>query len=171
MGVVQWVIIIILIAIILFGFAAVFDFGKGVFRNVFPSSSSSSSAEIINVDDDDKPFIVANVTKVIDGDTIDIQGGERIRFAIVNTPERGEPGYQEAKQWIIDRCLGKTAVIDLDHKQPRTYNRLVGLVYCDVQGYFVNLELLQQGLAVVMPQFCKYSEFKDGILCNYHAGK
>jgi len=163
MGLVQWVIIIILVAIILFGFAAVFDFGKGIFRNVYPTTTI---AEIINVDSD-KPFIVAMVTNVVDGDTIDIEGGERIRFAIVNTPERGEAGYQEAKQWVIDRCLGKTAVIDLDHNQPRTYNRLVGLVYCDVQGYFVNLELLQQGLAVVMPRFCEYSEFKDGILCNY----
>jgi len=162
MGLVQWVIIIILVAIILFGFAAVFDFGKGVFRNVFPTTEAI---------EDKGPFIVAMVTNVVDGDTIDIEGGERIRFAIVNTPERGEPGYQEAKQWVIDRCLGKTAVIDLDSNQPRTYNRLVGLVYCDVQGYFVNLELLQQGLAVVMPQFCKYSEFRDGVLCNYHAGK
>src|SRR5688572_14185473 len=110
MGLVQWVIIIILVAIILFGFAAVFDFGKGVVRNVYPITGG------------DDEFIIANVTKVIDGDTIDIEGGERIRFAIVNTPERGQPGYQEAKQYTIDKCLGKDAIIDLDDSQPRTYN-------------------------------------------------
>lgn len=159
MGIIGWVIIIILVAIILFGFAAVFDFSKGVVRNVYPILVQ-----------DNEPFIVGNVTKVIDGDTIDIQSGERIRFAIVNTPERGQPGYIEAKQWTIDRCLGKMAVIDLDSNQPLTYGRYVGLVYCyddETETHFVNLELLEQGLAKVMTHFCKFSEFKDGILCNY----
>ena len=160
MSLVQWIIIIVLIAIIVFGFAAVFDFGKGVIRNVYPSSTV--------IIDHEQQFIIANVTKVIDGDTIDIEGGERIRLAIINTPERGQEGYQEAKQWTTDRCLGKEAMIDLDDNQPRTFGRLVAIVYCDVQElYFINLELLQQGLAVVMPQFCKNSEFKDGILCQY----
>ncbi len=155
MGLVQWVIIIILVAIILFGFAAVFDFGKGVIRNVYP----------LNEED---PFIVANVTRVIDGDTIEIEGGERIRFAIVNTPEKWEEGWKEAKEYTTERCLGKTAVIDLDNNQDRTYGRLVGLVYCGVEGYFINLELVSLQYAVIMPQYCKYSEFKDGILCQFN---
>ena len=159
MGLGQWIVIIILVAIIIFGFAAVFDFSKGVVRNVYPILVQ-----------DNEPFIVGNVTKVIDGDTIDIQSGERIRFAIVNTPERGEAGYQEAKDFIIERCLGKSAVIDLDSNQKPTYGRYVGLVYCyddETETHFVNLELLQQGLAKVMTHFCKFSEFKDGILCQY----
>lgn len=157
MGLGQWIIIIILIAIIVFGFAAVFDFSKGVIRNVYPTSEYN--------DQQQTPFIVANVTKVIDGDTIEIEGGERIRLAIVNTPERGEEGWKEAKDWTTDRCLGKIAVIDIDDNQDRTYGRLVGLVYCGVEGYFINLELLALQYAVVMYEYCNYSEFKDGILC------
>jgi endonuclease YncB( thermonuclease family) len=157
MGLVQWVIIIILVAIILFGFAAVFDFSKGVIRNVYP------------IENTDEPFIVTTVTKVIDGDTIEIEGGERIRFAIVNTPEKWEEGWKEAKDYTTERCLGKPAVIDLDNNQDRTYGRLVGLVYCGVEGYFINLELLSLQYAVVMQQYCKYSEFKDGILCQFPA--
>jgi endonuclease YncB( thermonuclease family) len=160
MGLGQWIVIIIFVAIIVFGFAAVFDFGKGVFRNVYPN------IEIKDIE----PFIIANVTKVIDGDTIDIETGERIRLAIVNTPERGQEGYQEAKQWTTDRCLGEYAVIDIDDSQPLTYGRLVGVVYCGVEGHFVNLELLQQDLAVVMYKYCEISEFKDGILCQYETG-
>jgi endonuclease YncB( thermonuclease family) len=163
MGLVQWVIIIILVAIILFGFAAVFDFSKGVVRNVYPANEDRS---VLHISESD-PFIVANVTRVIDGDTIEIEGGERIRFAIVNTPEKWEEGWKEAKDYTTERCLGKTAVIDIDNNQDRTYGRLVGLVYCGVEGYFINLELLALQYAVVMPQFCKYSEFKDGILCQY----
>jgi endonuclease YncB( thermonuclease family) len=160
MGLGQWIVIIILVAIIIFGFAAVFDFSKGVIRNVYPSPPQQ----------EESPFIVANVTKVIDGDTIDIEGGERIRLAIVNTPEKWEPGWREAKDYTTERCLGKTAVIDLDDNQDRTYGRLVGLVYCGVEGYFINLELLALQYAVVMPQFCKVSEFKDGILCQFTTG-
>ena len=155
MGLLQWVIIIILVAIIIFGFAAVFDWGKGVIRSAYP------------IEEEGTPFIVSTVTKVIDGDTIEIENGERIRFAIVNTPERWEEGYKEAKQYTTERCLNKPVVIDLDDNQERTYDRLVGLVYCGVEGYFINLELLALQYAVVMPQFCKVSEFKDGILCQY----
>jgi endonuclease YncB( thermonuclease family) len=157
MGLVQWIIIIFLVAIILFGFAAVFDFSKGVIRNVYPIEEQNT----------EDPFIVANVTRVIDGDTIEIEGGERIRFAIVNTPEKWEEGWKEAKDYTTERCLGKTAVIDIDNNQDRTYGRLVGLVYCGVEGYFINLELVSLQFAVVMPQFCKVSEFKDGILCQF----
>ena len=155
MGLVQWVIIIVLVAIIIFGFAAVYDFSKGVIRNVYP------------IENTDEPFIVSTVTKVIDGDTLDLESGERIRLAIVNTPEKCEEGWRAAKDYTTERCLGKTAVIDLDSNQDRTYGRLVGLVYCGVEGYFINLELLALQYAVVMPQYCKYSEFKDGVLCQF----
>jgi endonuclease YncB( thermonuclease family) len=162
MGLGQWIIIIILVAIIVFGFVAVFDFSKGVISNVYPTKGS-----VLHISDTD-PFIVANVTRVIDGDTIEIEGGERIRFAIINTPEKWEEGWKEAKDYTTERCLGKIAVIDIDDNQDRTYGRLVGLVYCGgVEGYFINLELLSLQYAVVKPQYCKYSEFKDGILCQF----
>lgn len=160
MGLVQLIIIVFLIAVILFGFAAVFDFSKGVIRNVYPY-------ELMK---DNEPFIVSTVTKVIDGDTIEIANGERIRFAIINTPEKWEEGWREAKDYTTERCLGKPVVIDIDSNQNRTYDRLVGLVYCGVEGYFINLELLALQYAVVMPQFCKISEFKDGILCQFQTG-
>lgn len=155
MGLGQWIIIIVLLAIIIFGFTAVFNFGKNAFQNVYPIELK-----------DNEPFIISKVTKVIDGDTIEIEGGERIRLAIINTPEKWEEGWKEAKNYTTERCLGKDVVIDLDSNQDRTYGRLVGLVYCGVEGYFVNLELLATNNAVVMPQFCKYSEFKDGVLCQ-----
>ena len=155
MGLIQFVIIIILIAIIIFGFAAVFDFSKGVVRNIYPEL-------IIH----NEPFITGNVTKVIDGDTLDIETKDRIRLAIIDTPERGQLGYEEAKQWTTDHCLGKNAIVDVDDAQPLTYGRIVGLVYCGDDAYFANLGLLQQHLAVVIPHFCKFSEFKGGVLCH-----
>ncbi len=39
------------------------------------------------------------VTYVVDGDTIDVDG-RRVRFIGVDTPERGQCGYREAKQRV-----------------------------------------------------------------------
>src|SRR5437879_12512058 len=48
------------------------------------------------------------VTYIVDGDTLDV-GSTRIRLALVNTPELGEPGYTEAKQFTRseERRVGK----------------------------------------------------------------
>lgn len=172
MGLGQWIIIIVLFAIIIFGFAAVVSFLNGAFQNVYPqtqteeteneTSSSSSSLSTILKDTQGK-FILSTVIRVIDGDTIQLAGGEKIRLALVNTPERYEYGYQAAKEWTEYRCLGNEAFIDLDDNQEKTYGRLVGMVYCD--GYNVNLELFTLKLAVVMKNYCKYSEFKDSVIC------
>lgn len=42
---------------------------------------------------------------VVDGDTIDVEGVGRIRLVGVNTPERGEPGYREATDFVKSMCL------------------------------------------------------------------
>ncbi|MDW0148448.1 MAG: hypothetical protein QOK59_07165, partial [Nitrososphaeraceae archaeon] len=39
------------------------------------------------------------VTKVVDGDTLDING-TRIRLSLVDTPERGQPGFDQAKEFV-----------------------------------------------------------------------
>ena len=49
-----------------------------------------------NANTSDDIELEGTVTKVVDGDTLDING-TRIRLAIVDTPERGQPGYDKAK--------------------------------------------------------------------------
>src|SRR5688572_5920657 len=68
----------------------------------------------MTIDDID---LAGKITRVIDGDTLVIESGEKIRLSIVNTPERGQPGFQEAKQFTIDLCLNEEALVDLDDKQ------------------------------------------------------
>ncbi len=88
-------------------------------------------------------------TKVIDGDTIDIQNFGRIRFVGVNTPERGEEGYKEAKEFVKSKCLNKEVTIDVDDKKYYDkYDRVLGVVYVD--GKNLNEELLKEGYAEVM---------------------
>jgi endonuclease YncB( thermonuclease family) len=158
MGLVQWIIIIVLIAIIIFGFAAVIDFSKGVIRNVYPHAIGG-----------DAGWVIGNVTRVIDGDTIVIDNVTKIRFAVVNTPEKWEPGYLEAKEWTQYRCGNQMAFVDIDDGQKAfTYDRMIGAVYCgpDYQ-YYVNKELLELGLgnSSTFSTPCIVSEFREE-LCH-----
>gem|GEM_PF-437552 len=100
------------------------------------------------------------VTKVVDGDTLDING-TRIRLALVDTPERGQPGFDQAKEYVESICLGKTGELDVDSGQRRgdKYGREVGVVYCD--GVNTNEKLMTGKLARILVEFCDISEFSN----------
>jgi micrococcal nuclease len=54
-------------------------------------------------------------------------------LALVNTPERGQPGFDEAKKFVESLCLEKKGELDVDNGQRRgdRYGREIGVVYCD----------------------------------------
>ena len=74
------------------------------------------------------------VTKVIDGDTIEVSPNWKwndkeenvVRANGYNTPEQGQPGYQAAKDKLANLILGKE--VELKNPIRITYNRLL----CDV---------------------------------------
>ncbi|MCD4806902.1 MAG: thermonuclease family protein [Methanococcoides sp.] len=86
-----------------------------------------------------------NVTEVIDGDTVVISSGERVRLIGVDTPEVGEPYYSEAKQYMVHRVLGKVVGLEKDVSETDNYGRLLRYVW--VEGEMVNKELVLSGLA------------------------
>src|SRR5712691_3336746 len=45
------------------------------------------------------PVSASTVAAVIDGDTIMLTDGTRVRYLGVNTPEHGQPFYEEAKRY------------------------------------------------------------------------
>src|SRR6266516_3527467 len=98
------------------------------------------------------------VTYIVDGDTLDV-GSTRIRLTLVNSPEVGQPGYAEGKEFTNRTCpVGTQALVDEDDGQTGgSYGRMVALVYC--QGTNLNAELLRSGNAVLVPDFCAVSEF------------
>jgi len=99
-----------------------------------------------------------NVTHVADGDTLDING-VRIRLSLVNTPERGQDGFKEAKDFVMSLCLGKKGELDVDNGQRRgdRFGREIGVVYCD--GINLNEKLMDNHLAKILTQYCDVSEF------------
>ncbi|MDQ7024659.1 MAG: thermonuclease family protein [Anaerolineae bacterium] len=90
----------------------------------------------------------AQVVRVIDGDTIDVNlNGEtvRVRYVGVNTPERDEPCYSEATAANRRMVDGQTVTLVRDSSNTDRYDRLLRFIY--VGDTFVNRELVAQGYA------------------------
>src|SRR2546426_8549778 len=98
------------------------------------------------------------VAYIVDGDTLDV-GSTRIRLALVNSPEVGQSGYTEAKQFTARTCpVGTQALVDEDDGQTGgSYGRMVAVVYCG--GVNLNAALLDSGNAVLVEYYCSVSEF------------
>lgn len=102
------------------------------------------------------------VTEIVDGDTLDVNN-VRIRLSMVNTPEKGEAGYNEATDFTGSVCpVGSHALVDEDDGQKEgSYDRLIGVVYCNRSTESVNQLLLEDGKAIVYEDFCDVSEFAN----------
>jgi micrococcal nuclease len=89
------------------------------------------------------------VTRVIDGDTIEIQGGDRVRYIGIDTPERGEPYYLEATAKNEDLVEGRRVRLEKDVSEKDRYGRLLRYIYVD--DLFVNAEMVRLGYARAYP--------------------
>ncbi len=99
------------------------------------------------------------VTRVIDGDTLDVTGGLRIRLVLVDAPEPSESGGPAARDFLTDLCLGSLALIDEDDLQigDDPFGRILAVVYCD--GTNANAAMISSGHAETFYDFCSASEF------------
>jgi micrococcal nuclease len=90
---------------------------------------------------------------VIDGDTFDTTSGDRVRLADIDAPEYGEPGYYDAKNFLISLVYGKTVYLDIDDiYETDKYGRLVCVVYVKSSSTHyknVNKALLVEGVAII----------------------
>lgn len=96
------------------------------------------------------------VSRVIDGDTIEIEGGVSVRYIGIDTPEtvhpsRGEECYgREATQANQTLVLGKTVRLEKDISETDRFGRLLRYVFVAAPGggeIFVNRTLVEQGFA------------------------
>lgn len=93
---------------------------------------------------------------VTDGDTIkvEIDAGfhmkikETLRLSRVNTPEKKQPGFQEAKDFVTEKVLNKE--IHIHTEKDESFGRWLAEVSYFEDGKEINLnnELLDRGLAV-----------------------
>ena len=85
------------------------------------------------------------VARVIDGDTIELEDGDRIRYIGIDTPEIGEPYYLEATAKNAELVEGKEVRLEKNVSEEDRYGRLLRYIY--VGDLFVNAELVRWGYA------------------------
>ncbi|MFN3477335.1 MAG: thermonuclease family protein [Candidatus Methylomirabilales bacterium] len=127
---------------------------------LFPGASSAPSARLRA-----SAALPVKVKRVIDGDTILLQNGERVRYIGINAPEvnhspRGaEPLGREAKEANRRLVEGKRVRLEFDSERRDKYGRLLAYVFLE-DGTFVNGWLVERGLAkaVSYPPNLKYQD-------------
>lgn len=94
------------------------------------------------------------VSRVVDGDTIVVEGGERVRYVGIDAPEVGEaPEPFGAEATELNRRLveGRSVLLVKDTSDRDRFGRLLRYVYAD--GILVGAEIVREGhgRAVVFP--------------------
>ena len=106
----------------------------------------------------------ARVVQVIDGDTIVIEGGYRVRYIGIDTPEI-YPSMEAfgTEAWQANRKLveGKEVRLERDVSERDKYGRLLRYVWVD--NTLVEAELVRQGLAraKAYPPDTKYQDYLE----------
>ena len=111
-------------------------------------------------------LIEAHVTRVIDGDTIEILTGERVRLIGVDAPETGfndgtyEVGATEATEFVKSLIEGQTVWLETDGNDRDRHDRLRRYVWLQVptdtqdeaqiRRYQLNAMLLENGYADIL---------------------
>jgi micrococcal nuclease len=93
----------------------------------------------------------AKIISVVDGDTVDVEIDlgfkinihQRIRLAGINTPERGEHGFLEAKQCLTDEILNK--IVKLQTTKISKWGYYLGDIYSEDKH--INQFMIDQGFA------------------------
>jgi micrococcal nuclease len=86
------------------------------------------------------------VTKIIDGDTIVVSGGETVRLLGMDTDERGYPCYTSAKKRLENLALGKEVTLERGEENKDQYGRLLRYIFLENNN--VNVQLVREGMAI-----------------------
>jgi micrococcal nuclease len=98
------------------------------------------------------PNGLVRVVQVVDGDTIEIEGGQRVRYLGMNTPETVHPTKpvecfgKEASNYNTQLLAGGFVRLGKDITNTDKYGRLLRYIYLP-DGTFVNLKLVADGYA------------------------
>jgi len=95
---------------------------------------------LINFFDNSETFFVE---RVIDGDTFVINKTS-VRMLGINTPERGEKYYAEAKEFLSKKVLNKSVKLEFGKEKYDLYKRILAYTFTDEN---VNLEIVKNGFA------------------------
>jgi len=103
------------------------------------------------------------VGKVIDGDTVVING-ESVRLLGIDSNEKGEDCFNEAKEKMEELVLNKDVEMERDGDNKDQYGRLLKYLFVDINGERVNVQLkmVEDGLAIA--RFYDSRKYKEEII-------
>jgi len=111
-------------------------------------------ARVVDVPAYDPARLRYQVVRVVDGDTVYLRNGARIRLLGINAPEiahrnrPGEPGGVEAELFLRKRIIGQRVALELDVERHDHYKRTLAHLFDD-DGVNLNQLMVEQGLAFV----------------------
>lgn len=112
------------------------------------------SGVVASLPPSDVPVAVA---RAIDGDTLLLATGHRVRLIGVDTPETkhpdrpAEPWGFEAAAFTQERVAGRDVILQFDRERIDLYRRVLAFVYVD--GDLLNESLIRTGLSRAITSF------------------
>lgn len=82
----------------------------------------------------------AKISRVLDGDTVELTDGRKIRLLNINTPEKGLPYSELAKNYLLN-----FTDIEIETQGLDRYERILGRLY--FKEDYLNLEIVKNGMA------------------------
>jgi endonuclease YncB( thermonuclease family) len=143
-------VLIILLLIVIFNFVFIINY-----FNPYLIGEMKEDLEIKG----NKKVEVGFVSKVIDGDTV-IINGESVRLLGMDTDERGEECYNEAKERLEELVLDKEVNLESGVKDKDHYKRLLRWIFVNDEN--INLLLVEEGLAIA--RFYEDVKYKTEII-------
>ncbi len=124
---------------------------KFVIENIDTKNNkkSLSSNIVANIDKPTGACLAENeviVTKVIDGDTLIVEGGYHIRLLGIDADEKNYPCYQSAKNRLEELVLNKKVTLEKDHTDIDQYGRCLRTIFLEDKN--IGVQLVGEGLAV-----------------------
>ena len=127
---------------------------------------SVTNLEILGeVDESGREFVL--VDRVVDGDTIELSDGRKVRYIGIDTPETKDPRKEvqcfgeEASAYNQDLVEGKVVALEADVADKDRYDRLLRYVW--LEDEMINKKLVAEGYAYASsyPPNVKYqTQFK-----------
>lgn len=100
----------------------------------------------------------AVVQTVIDGDTLETKNGVRIRLIGINSPDRGDKGYEDARGRLGEMVINKKIWLEYDRYQDDKNGRILAWVWinCEENPKFTPADYMH----------LTYNQSKPGLMNN-----
>lgn len=81
--------------------------------------------------------IKTRAVSIIDGDTFTMKTGLSLRLLGIDTPNRSDEGYKEAKNYLASLITNKELVIEYDTYQDDKFGRILGYIWIPCEQILV----------------------------------